>query len=106
MKKQQAARGKLTKQAKEDNAAAVGCGFKYVQLVGTWLQALHDAGTERDRAENRQLFYDQYATLLWLYFFTPTVTSLRGMQQLSELDKVQQRWGVGRTGLSRVWFSY
>ena len=41
-------------------------GFKYVQLVGTLLQTLHEAGTERDRAGNRQLFYDQYATLLLL----------------------------------------
>lgn len=82
--------------------APVVCGFKYVQLVGTLLQALHDEGTERDRAGNRQLFYDQYATLLLLYFFTPTVTSLRGIQQVSELAKVQQRWGVGRTALSTL----
>lgn len=39
-------------------------GFKYVRVVGTLLQALHDAATERDRAGNCQLFYDQYATLL------------------------------------------
>ena len=77
-------------------------GFKYLRLVGTLLQALHDAGAERDRAGNRQLFYDHYATLLLLYFFTPTVTSLRGVQQLSGLTKVQQRWGVGRTGLSTL----
>jgi hypothetical protein len=77
-------------------------GFKYVRLVGTLLQALHEGGTERDRAGNRQLFYDQYATLLLLYFFTPTVTSVRGIQQVSELAKVQQRWGVGRTALSTL----
>jgi hypothetical protein len=77
-------------------------GFKYVRLVDTLLQALHAAGTERDRAENRQLFYDQYATLLVLYFFTPTVTSLRGVQQLSTLTKVQQRWGIRRTALGSL----
>jgi hypothetical protein len=59
-------------------------------------------GTARDRAGNRQLFYDQYATLLLLYFFTPTVTSLRGIQQVSELTKVQERWGVPRTALSTL----
>jgi hypothetical protein len=66
------------------------------------LQALHDVGTARDRAGNRQLFYDQYATLLLLYFFTPTVTSLRGIEQVSALTKVQTRWGVPRTAVSTL----
>jgi hypothetical protein len=83
-------------------SAPVVQGFKYVRLVGTLLQALHRTGTERDRAGNRQLFYDQYATLLLLYFFTPTVTSLRGVQQVSTLAKVQQRWGVQRTALGSL----
>jgi hypothetical protein len=83
-------------------SAPVVQGFKYVRLVGTLLQALHRTGTERDRAGNRQLFYDQYATLLLRYFFTPTVTSLRGVQQVSTLAKVQQRWGVQRTALGSL----
>ncbi len=102
MKEKRPPRGKLTKKVKGEAPAPVGCGFKYFRLVGTLLQALHDAGTERDRAGNRQLFYDQYASLLLLYFFTPTVTSLRGIQQMSELSKVQQRWGVPRTGVSTL----
>lgn len=102
MKEKRPPRGKLTKRVKGEAPAPVGCGFKYFRLVGTLLQALHDAGTERDRAGNRQLFYDQYASLLLLYFFTPTVTSLRGIQQMSELSKVQQRWGVPRTGVSTL----
>jgi hypothetical protein len=95
-------RGKRPKGAKGERSIAVVNGFKYVRLVDTLLQALHEAGTERDRAGNRQLFYDQYATLLLLYFFTPTVTSLRGLQQMSELRKVQQRWGISRTGVSTL----
>ena len=102
MKNNQMQKGKLTKNGKGEAIAPVGCGFKYLRLVGTLLQALHGAGTGRDRAGNRQLFYDQYATLLLLYFFTPTVTSLRGVQQLSELAKVQQRWGVGRAALGTL----
>lgn len=70
--------------------------------MSTLLQALHDERTERDRAGNRQLCYDQSATLLLLYFFTPTVTSLRGIQQMSELRKVQQRWNVPWTGVSTL----
>jgi hypothetical protein len=100
---------KQTRLGKERGKTAGGApapivvqGFKYVRLVGTLLQALHEAGTERDRAGNRQLFYDQFATLLLLYFFTPTVTSLRGVQQLSTLAKVQQRWGIRRTALGSL----
>jgi hypothetical protein len=95
-------RGKLAKKGSREAPTPVVSGFKYLRLVGTLLQALHDEGTARDRAGNRQLFYDQYATLLLLYFFTPTVTSLRGLQQVSELTKVQQRWGVPRTALSTL----
>jgi hypothetical protein len=36
------------------------------------------------------------------YCFTPTVTSVRGIEQVSELAKVQRRWGVGRTALSTL----
>ena len=66
------------------------------------LRHLRTVGTERDRAGNRQLFYDQYATLMLLYFFNPTVTSLRGLQQTTELTKVQARLGVRRTSLGAL----
>lgn len=102
MREKQPSREKLTKHEKGEAPAPVVSGFKYLRLVGTLLHALHDVGTARDRAGNRQLFYDQYATLLLLYFFTPTVTSLRGVQQVSELTKVQKRWGVPRTALSTL----
>lgn len=77
-------------------------GFKYFRLLGPLLAHLHACGTERDRAGNRQLFYDQYATLLLLYFFNPTVTSLRGLHQASTLAKVQHRLGVRRTSLGAL----
>lgn len=102
MKEKHPRRGMRAKDAKGESPVPAVKGFKYVRLVSALLQALHDEGTERDRAGNRQLFYDQYATLLLLYFFTPTVTSLRGIQQMSELNKVQQRWGVPRTGVSTL----
>jgi hypothetical protein len=77
-------------------------GFKYVRLVGQLLERLHGAATARDRAGNRQLFYDHYATLLLLYFFTPTVTSLRGLQHLTTLAYMQRRWGVHPTALGSL----
>src|SRR5262245_38761879 len=94
--------GKLAKKGSREAPAPVVSGFKYLRLVGTWLQALHPEGTTRDRAGNRQLFYDQYATVRLRYFFTPTVTSLRGIPQVSELTRVPQRWGVPRTALGTL----
>ena len=43
-------------------------GFKYSRLLGPLCDHLHLVATERDRAGNRHLFYDQYATLLLVYF--------------------------------------
>ena len=71
-------------------------GFKYFKILGSLLERLHDDATAGDRAHNRRLFYDQYACLLLLFFFNPVVKSLRGIQQASELDKVQRLFGCNR----------
>jgi Transposase DDE domain len=102
MKKKQSRLGKAGEQTAGEAPAPVVQGFKYVRLVGQLLERLHGAATERDRAGNRQLFYDHYATLLLLYFFTPTVTSLRGLQHLTTLAYIQRRWGVQRTALGSL----
>src|SRR5262249_25521463 len=102
MKKKQAAKASLPKQRAGATPTLVVWGLKYLRLVGALLEALHEAGTERDQAGNRQLVYDQDATLLLLYFFTSTVTNLRGVQQLSTLSKVQARWGVRRTAVGTL----
>src|ERR1700732_1812012 len=77
-------------------------GFKYFKLLNPLLERLHDVGTQRDRAGNRQLFFDQYGALLLLYFFNPILTSLRGIQQASTLEKVGQQLGVPRTSLGSL----
>ena len=71
-------------------------GLKYFRILQPFLQRLHAAGSERDRAGNRKLFFDQYGALLLLYFFSPILTSLRGLQQATTLKKVQARLGCGR----------
>lgn len=71
-------------------------GFKYLALVMPLLERLHAAGSARDKAHNRQRFFDQYAALLLLYFFNPLLTSLNGLQQASALDKVQRFTGGPR----------
>src|SRR5256712_12470059 len=77
-------------------------GLQYFCLLGPLFDHLHAVGTARDRAGNRQLFYDQYATLLLLYFFNPTVTSLRGLQQMTTFTHVQAQFGIRRTSLGAL----
>ena len=74
-------------------------GFKYFQLLGPLLAALHTAQTQRDRAGNRKLCYDQYGTLLLLYFCNPVLTRLHGRQHASTLAQVPRRVGVRRTSV-------
>jgi hypothetical protein len=74
-------------------------GLEYFDTLVPLLSRLRDIGTRRDRAGNRQLFYDQYVSLLLLYFFSPTITSLRGLQQATTLEAVQRRLGIRATSL-------
>jgi len=77
-------------------------GLKYFDRLAPLLQRLHDDGCERDKAGNRQLHFDQYCMLVLLYLFNPTVSSLRAIQQASELKKVQRKLGSGRASLGSL----
>lgn len=66
------------------------------------LEGLHAAGCERDKAGNRILHMDQYMSLLLLYMFNPICTSLRALQQASELKKVQKKLGCPRCSLGSL----
>lgn len=77
-------------------------GFKYFELLDGLLERLRPVGAERDLAGNRKLFCDQYATLMILYYFNPTVAALRGLQQFTTLEKVQQMCGVRPTALGSL----
>jgi hypothetical protein len=77
-------------------------GFKHFKLLVPLLERLHDNACQRDRAGNRKLHYDQYTALILLYFFNPIVTSLRGLQQASELKKVQRILGCPRAALGSL----
>lgn len=77
-------------------------GLKYFDQLGKLLQQLHDVGCERDRAGNRSLHMDQYCMLVLLALFNPVVTSLRGIQQASELTKVQKKLGCARASLGSL----
>lgn len=77
-------------------------GFKYFDRVFPLIERLHDVGTARDKAGNRDLHFDQYVALLLLYFFTPIITSLRGIQQVSTLAKTQKMLGTPPVSLGSL----
>ena len=77
-------------------------GFKYFKAIAGMLESLHEAGCQRDRAGNRLLHMDQYMSLLLLYMFNPICTSLRAVQQASELKKVQRKLGCPRASLGSL----
>jgi len=77
-------------------------GFKYFKAISKMLESLADVGCDRDRAGNRILHMDQYISLLLLYMFNPICTSLRSLQQASELKKVQTKLGVPRASLGSL----
>ena len=77
-------------------------GMKLLEKLLPLLDQLRDVGCERDKAGNRQLHCDQYCLLVLLYLFNPIVKSLRGIQQASELNKVQRLLGCPRAALGSL----
>jgi len=77
-------------------------GLKYFKAISKMLEGLHDAGCDGDIAGNRKLHMDQYASLVLLYMFNPICTSLRSLQQVSELKKVQKFFGAPRASLGSL----
>lgn len=77
-------------------------GFKYFEKLKPLFARLHDVGCVRDQAGNRELHYDEYCTLILLFLFNPIITSLRGLQQASELQAVQKKLGVPRASLGSL----
>ncbi len=77
-------------------------GLKYFDKLLPLFKPLHEVGCQRDKAGNRKLHYDQYCSLMLLFLFNPTVTSLRGLQQASQLKKVQRKLGCKRASLGSL----
>ena len=73
-------------------------GFKYLDSFFKTLARFHDVKAH----QNRKLYYDQYLALMLLYFFNPILTSLRGIQQATTLEKVQKRLGIKKASLGSL----
>ena len=68
----------------------------HLRRVFTLLEGLHDVGCGRDRAGNRQLFFDDYVKLVLLYVWNPLIESVHDLQQAVSLPKVAEALGVKR----------
>ena len=77
-------------------------GLKYFRQLWPLFARLHEVGCQRDTAGNRQLFMDQYCSLVLLFMFNPCLRSLRSLQQASELKNVQRKLGCGRSSLGSL----
>lgn len=77
-------------------------GLKYFRKLTPIFERLREVGCQRDKAGNRQLFMDQYCSLVLLFMFNPCVRSLRALQQASELKNVQRKLGCGRASLGSL----
>ncbi len=90
--------GSRKKEVKESDLV----GLKDFRGIAKILESLHEIGTERDKAGNRNLHMDQYCLMVLMWLYNPVIDSLRGIQQASDLKKVQKRLGVGRASMGSL----
>ncbi len=77
-------------------------GLKYFDELLPLFKRLHDDGCQRDKAGNRELHYDQYCLMVLVFLFNPICSSLRALQQASELQNVQKKLGCQRAALGSL----
>lgn len=77
-------------------------GLKHFAKVRVLLSSLHDVGCQRDLSNNRSLHLDEYCLGVLLFLFNPTLTSLRGIQQASQLKNVRKKLGLKRASLGSL----
>lgn len=77
-------------------------GLKYFDQLLPLFERLHDDECQRDKAGNRELHYDQYCLMVLVFLFNPICSSLRALQQASELKNVQKKLGCARAALGSL----
>ena len=71
----------------------------HLKRVLPLLEKLHGVGCVRDKAGNRELFFDDYCKLVLLYVWNPLIDSVRTLQQACGLSNVAKALGVKRFSL-------
>lgn len=89
-------------QATQESVALRLGAARMVKPLQDMLRQIHAAGTERDKAGNRKFFYDQYLSLLLLYFFNPSLSSMRALQNASNWETVRKKLGIPRVSLGAL----
>jgi hypothetical protein len=74
-------------------------GWKQLERVAGLLAKLHAVGCGRDKANNRELHFNDYVLLILMYLFNPLIDSMRTLQKVSDLPEVQKRLGIKRFSL-------
>jgi Transposase DDE domain len=77
-------------------------GIRSLKRLGPLLARLRNAGCERDKAGNRELFFDQVCQLVLLTFFNPSMKTLRNLQEASRLAKVKEQLGCREAALGSL----
>ncbi len=77
-------------------------GLKYFDQLLPLFKRLHDDGCQRDKAGNRELHFDQSCLMVLVFLFNSICSSLRALQQASELHNVQKKLGCERAALGSL----
>ncbi len=77
-------------------------GIRLLQRLSPLLARLRIAGCQRDKAGNRELFFDQVCQLILLTFFNPCAETLRDLSQASRLAQVKKRLGCREASLGSM----
>ena len=74
-------------------------GLKHFKTLLPLFHRLHEVGCGRDKAGNRELFFDGYCSSVMLYLLNPLISSMRSLQQALMLPNVARKLGVKRFSL-------
>jgi len=74
-------------------------GLKHFKTLLPLFHRLHEVGCARDKAGNRELFFDDYCAAVMLYLLNPLIGSMRSLQHALTLPNVARKLGVKRFSL-------
>jgi hypothetical protein len=77
-------------------------GLRMLERIQPLLARLRQDATARDKAGNRELFFDNACSLILLTFLNPSLKSLRDLQQASRLAQVRKKLGCRQTSLGSL----
>ena len=74
-------------------------GLKHFKTLLPLFHRFHEVGCARDKAGNRELFFDDYCAAVMLYLLNPLIGSMRALQHALTLPNVARKLGGKRFSL-------